>query len=121
MKRVYDVYVYVSPKGEKLFVEGVTRSLAERIMLELSHHFQLRHSRAISDVAIHRPLAVDYNRNYNVYMSGLSAPFINKVTRSQAVKVQKALARVLKVKSVVRYWRPGTDGRFMKKVVRSPF
>lgn len=115
MKRVYDVYVYVSPKGEKLFVEGVTRSLAERIMLELSLHFQLRHSRAISDVAIHRPLAVDYNRNYNVYMSGLSAPFINKVTRSQAVKVQKALARVLKVKSAVRYWRPGTDGRFMKK------
>ncbi len=115
MKRVYDVYVYVSGRGEKLFVEGVTRSLAERITLELALHFQLRHSWTISELVIHRSLAVDRDRNYNVYMSGLSAPFINKVTRSQARKVQKALARVLKVKSAVRYWQPGTDGQFMKK------
>ncbi len=112
MKRVYDVYVYVGPKGEKLFVEGVTRFLAERIMTELALHFQLRHSRKISRMVINRwPNIVDCNRNYNVYMSGLSAPFINKITHSQVVKVQEALARVLKVKSAVRYWRPRTSGR----------
>ena len=119
MKIRYNVVCpYLSPKV-RIFVKNVSRHIAEKIKTELLiGHGNL--GRLTSEIVVHKRLSTSSQprksipRYHNVYMRNFSMPFITHLTRSEARKVRDALSRLFKIKSFVRYWQPGTDGRFMK-------
>jgi hypothetical protein len=117
MKTKYNVVCSLCPR-DRVFIRNISRSIAEKVKLQLAiGHDIIR--RIQSNVVIHRRISTSHRngfipRNYTVYLKHFSFPFITHLTRSEAIKVRDALARLFKVKSFVRYWHPGTAGEFMK-------
>ena len=104
----------------KTFVRGVTRAIANKLKQDILIGFQNAvgfntRPRIVSLMTIGGTVRRKTPpRHYNVYRSHLSMPFARGLTRSEAGKVKAGLRRVFRTRAFVRYWKPGTDGRFMK-------
>ena len=110
--KFFDVCLFTA-RDETPFIFAASSTLADRVQQQLFYHFHRSSWKQLSK----RRRGLDLSSkdcNYNVYLESRSMPFINRIPRHVARHIQRALKDVLEVKSIVRYWRPGTAGEFVR-------
>jgi hypothetical protein len=120
MRKLYSIYVHSTYNEKKLFITGVNKATAEKITQAIRcwfHLFAVWDQIPIEERKDDRRFKTEQkNANFSVRVPHRSMPVIHKITKRDAIKVQKGLKNVFGVTSYIRYWRPGSGGEFMKKI-----